>query len=264
MALGGGGENAQLNYIESYLGALGQYVGAGRNVQIDGAKIPVLFPGTKLNLKPMGTPGGVGSDFHDSLMRHTAAALNIDYESFSRDFKGASYASNRASMSVTGRFMQARKKMVADRLANNIYALVLEEEISKGNVPLPPGKDRSNFYEPLMKEAYTVASWIGSGSGQIDEMKETQAALMRIKGGLSTYEQEISKLGGDWREIFEQRAREEGVIEQLNLAFSLDAQKPGAKDRQATMADNPDKKAAKADKKAAKAAAEVISEVDPT
>lgn len=258
-ALGGGanGENANLAYIESYLGALQQYVGAGRNVHIDGAKIPVFFPGTKLNLKPMGTPGGVGSEFHDSLMRHTAAALGVDYESFSRDFKGASYASNRASMAVTGRFMGARKKMVADRTANNIYALVLEEEISKNNVPMPPGKDRRHFYEPLMKEAYTGATWIGAGSGQIDEMKETQAALMRIKGGLSTYEKEISKLGEDWRETFEQRAREEGIITKLSLSFSLDAQKPGAKDRQATMQDQTPKKKKKA---AAAVAAEVISE----
>ncbi len=241
-AMGGGSENAALGYIETYLEALGGYVGAGRNIQIDGAKIPVLFPGTKLNLKPMGTPGGVGSDFHESLLRHAAAALGVDYESLSRDFSKSSYASNRASMAVTGRFMQSRKKVVADRLANNIYALVIEEEIASDRVPLPAGKDRSHFYEPLMKEAYTQASWIGAGSGQIDELKETQAALMRIKGGLSTYEIEIAKLGGDWRERFEQRAREEGVIGKLNLAFSLDATKDGAKDRQNTMADNNDAK----------------------
>lgn len=237
-AMGGGTDNPHLGYIDSYLTALGQYIGAGRNVQIDGAKIPVFFPGTKLNLKPMGTPGGVGSDFHESLLRHVAAALGVDYESLSRDFSKSSYASNRASMAVTGRFMQARKKSVADRLANNIYALTLEEEISSGNVPLPSGKDRSHFYEKLMKEAYTQASWIGAGTGQIDELKETQAALMRIKGGLSTYEIEISKLGGDWRERFEQRAREDGVIGKLNLVFGLDATKDGAKDRQNTMTDD--------------------------
>jgi lambda family phage portal protein len=255
----GGTDNNPLAYVEAYLSALGAYVGAGRNVEIDGAKIPVFFPGTKLNLKPMGTPGGVGSDFHESLLRHCAAALGVDYESLSRDFSKSSYASNRASMSRTGQFMQARKKAVADRLANNIYALVLEEEISRDNLPLPPGKDRSHFYEPLMKEAYTVATWIGSGTGQIDELKETQAALMRIKGGLSTYEQEIAKLGGDWRENFAQRAREEGVIGKLNLAFSMDAQKEGAKDRQQTMEDNNDERPA--DKKKT-TKAEVASEIE--
>lgn len=238
-AMGGGtGENAHLAYIESYLGAVGQYVGAGRNVSIDGAKIPVFFPGTKLNLKPMGTPGGVGSDFHESLLRHTAAALGLSYEELSRDFSKSSYASNRASMSVTGRFMQSRKKLVADRLANAAYALVLEEWIARGEVPLPAGKSRNHFYEPLMKEAYTAASWIGSGAGQIDEMKETQAAIMRIKAGLSTYEIEIGKLGGDYRDVFEQLADEEGLAKKLNLTFVMEATKPGANDRQQTMKDD--------------------------
>jgi lambda family phage portal protein len=221
-AMGGGGENAHMKYIEAYLASLGSYVGAGKNIQIDGSKIPIFFPGTKLNLKPMGTPGGVGSDFHESLLRHLAASLNISYEELSRDFSKSSYSSNRASMAVTERFMSARKKMVADRFANAIYALVLEEEIANGNVPLPPGKDRRHFYEPLMKEAYTQATWIGSGTGQVDELKETQAAILRIKSGLSTYEIEIAKLGGDWRERFAQIAREQGVIGQTKIAVSLD------------------------------------------
>lgn len=253
-ALGGGGEGAHMNYINTFLEALTGYVGGGRNIQIDGAKIPVLFPGTTLNLKPMGTPGGVGSDFHESLLRHTAAALGISYEELSRDFSKSSYASNRASMSLTERHMNARKKSVADRFANALYALWLEEDISAGNLPLPPGKNRSHFYDALMKEAYTQATWIGSGAGQIDELKETQAALMRIKGGLSTYEIEIAKLGGDYRERFAQRAREEGIISKLSLSFSLDAQKPGAKDRQNTMSeDNTGSKPAKTTKKATKA-----------
>lgn len=216
----GGQEGAHLAYIESYLNALGNYVGAGRNMQIDGAKIPVFFPGTKLNLKPMGTPGGVGSDFHQSLLRHMSASLGVSYEELSHDFSQVSYSAARASMANTWRFMQSRKKIVADRLANNIYALVLEELIARGDVPLPAGKNRNHFYEPLMKEAYTAATWIGAGRGQIDELKETQAALARIDGGLSTYEQEIAQLGNDWRETFAQRKREQDAMEQAGLSFN--------------------------------------------
>lgn len=236
---GGASDSGWVDSIGQYLNALNAYIGSASNIQIDGAKIPHLFPGTKLNMKPMGTPGGVGSDFEESLQRNIAAALGLSYEEFSRDYSKTSYSSARASMVSTWRFMQSRKKNVADRLASSIYALVLEEEINAGNVPLPRGKTAAHFYEPLMKEAYSACSWIGAARGQIDELKETQAAILRIKSGLSTYEIEVSKLGLDFREVFEQRAREEGIIKAKGLAFSLDAQREGKKTAQNTLSDDP-------------------------
>lgn len=217
---------AMLGVYGAYMGALGQYLGAANNIRVDGAQIPHLFPGTKLTMQPAKTSGGVGTGFEESLMRHTAAALGLSYEEFSRDFSKSNYSSNRASMGVSARFMASRKKHVADRLADEIYALWLEEDMAAGDIPLPAGIKPDIFYAPLAKEAFTAASWIGSGSGQIDELKETQAALLRIAGGLSTWEREAARLGVDWRDLFAQRAREEGVIQKLGLDFDLSAKKP--------------------------------------
>lgn len=240
--IGGGGTGAGwMNSIGQYMDALQKYIEASSNIQIDGAKIPHLFPGTKLNMTPMGTPGGVGTDFEESLQRNIAAALGLSYEEFSKDYSKTSYSSARASMVSTWRFMQSRKKSVADRFASMVYALVLEEEINAGNVPLPKGKTAAHFYEPLMKDAYCSCTWIGASRGQIDELKETQAAILRIKSGLSTYEIEVSKLGLDYREVFEQRAREEGIIESKGLFFSLDAQREGRGLPQNTLRDDPKK-----------------------
>lgn len=238
-SLGGADNAGWINTIGQYMNALNDYIGNSSNINIDGAKIPHLFPGTKLNMTPMGTPGGVGSDFEESLQRNIAAALGLSYEEFSRDYSKTSYSSARASMVSTWRFMQSRKKNVADRLASAIYTLVLEEEINAGNLPLPPGKTAAHFYEPLMKDAYSACSWIGASRGQIDELKETQAAILRIKSGLSTYEIEVSKLGLDFREVFEQRAREEGIIKAKGLAFSLDAQREGKKTTQNVLSEDP-------------------------
>jgi lambda family phage portal protein len=220
--LPGQGNEAWLGQIGAYMAALNQYMEASGNIKLDSAKIPHLFPGTKLNLTPMGTPGGVGSDFEVSLLRHIAAALGLSYEEFSRDYTKTNYSSARASMANTWRFMQSRKKVVADRLANNIYQLCLEEMIAEKMLPLPPGMTRDYFYLPLMKEAFSVADWIGASQGQIDEMKETQAALLRVKGGLSTYERESARLGTDFRKNFEQLAREQKLIEKYDLNLNTD------------------------------------------
>ena len=58
--------------------------------------------------------------------------------------------------------------------------------------------------------------------GQIDELKETQAAVLRVQNGLSTYEDEIARLGGDWRKKFRQMSRERKMAKLLELPFAAD------------------------------------------
>jgi capsid protein len=144
----------------------------------------------------------------------------------SKDYSKVSYSSARTSIANTGRFMSARKKSVADRYATETFALWMEEDWNAGNLPRPRGKGLASFYDPLMKEAYTACTWIGSGTGQIDELKETQAAILRVQAGFTTFESECAKFGTDWREVFAQKAREEGLIETLGLTFSLSAKRP--------------------------------------
>lgn len=226
----GMGQNTFAQAMQGYMQSLMEYAGASKNIQIDGARIPHLFPGTKLKMQPMGTPGGVGTDYEESLLRNIAASLGLSYEQFSRDYTKTNYSSARASMGETWKYMNSRKKIVADRFASSIYALWLEEEIAAGNITLPPGKTRDWFYEPLVKDALTSAEWIGASRGQIDEKKETEAAILRIKNGLSTYEIEIARLGGDWREVFDQRAEEEGIIKQKQLNFTGKPAEPDSAD----------------------------------
>lgn len=224
--LGGAGD-AGLPWVEKYLGALSQYVGNSSNLAIDGVRIPHLFPGTKLTLKPAGQPGGVGTEFEASLLRHVSSSLGLSYEQFSRDYTKTNYSSARASMNETWKYMQAKKKMVTDRFATSVYLLWLEEEINRPDTDLPMPKGKGDFYVGLNKDAYGRCDWIGASRGQIDELKETQAAVLRINSGLSTYERESARLGIDFRDTFDQRAREEKMIKERGLTFQTQTSKPG-------------------------------------
>lgn len=234
----GAGQSGLGEVLGEYMTSLTDYLSGSSNISIDGVKMPHLFPGTKLNMQPMGTPGGVGTEFEESLLRHVASALGLSYEQFSRDYSKTNYSSARASMNETFKYMQGRKKAVADRLATAIYLLWFEEEINAGNIPLPNGVGPEVFYDPIKREALTSCSWIGASRGQIDELKETQSAIMRIRGGLSTYEDECARLGLDFRRVFRQRAREEKMLSELDLSFGLDASRPGANEAQKTMVDD--------------------------
>lgn len=234
-AMGGGDGSGFENAIGTYMSMLQEFLGASENIAIDGVKMPHLFPGTKLNLLPMGTPGGIGSDFEDSLIRKLAATFGVGFSEMSRNFSKFNYSGIKAEMALIERTMNAKKKFGADRAATQMYQLWVEEEIAAGNLPLPPGRNRTDFYRPLMKDAYTKCNWIASGRGQVDELKETQAAMLRIKAGLSTYEDEAAKLGRDWRELAAQRSKEEKVFVSLGLSYSLDAQRAGNNEARNTM-----------------------------
>lgn len=217
--------------LGSYMSILQNYFGQAGRMKIDGSMIPVLPPGTKFNSQGLGDTGEEGSAYEESLHRHTAAALGMSYAEYSKDWNGLSYTTARAAGSSMERFMRARKKVAADGAANFPYQLWLEEWVTRGNLPLPVGVRGSRiFYLPLIKEALCNASWIGSGSGQIDELKETQAALLRISGGLSTREKEIARLGDDWRPTMKQLAREAAAANALDLQFSTQIARPGGAD----------------------------------
>lgn len=213
-----GGEDGVEGLMADWMTAVNQYSDGAKNLSIGGVKIPFLPMGTKLQLRPAGSGGPLGTEFEQSLLRYVASAFGVSYEQLSRDYTNTNYSSARASMAETWKHMQARKKMVADRFANFVFRLWLEEQINNGQIEALKRANPPNFYEGLNAEALTACEWIGAGRGQIDEMKETQAAVLRLKTGLSTAEHEIARLhGGDYRNVFKQMKREQVLREGLGL-----------------------------------------------
>jgi len=221
-ALGGG--TGFRDALNPWMAALSEYAAGAKGLNIDGVRIPHLFPGTKLKINQAGDPKGVGTSFEQSLLRHIAASLGVSYEQLSKDYSSTNYSSARAAAAETEKHMKARKKMVADRFASLIFRLWFEEAINRGEIKsLSP--DAPNPYEGQNMDAYTACDWIGAHRGQIDELKETQAAALRIKYNLSTHEREVARLGEDYRDVLRQRGREQRLIEAEGLA--LDAATPG-------------------------------------
>lgn len=228
----GGTGNGLNEMLTGYMDSLTSFLAGAQNIKLDDSKIPHLFPGTTLKALSLGDPSGVGSDFETSLLRHTSAALGLSYEQFAKDYSKGNYAGIRASIGESNKYFLSRKKVVADRKAAAIYYLVMEEWINKGKIPLPKGMDAGILYDPIMREALLNHTWVGAPKGQIDEMKETQAAILRVDNHFSTLEDECAAFGKDWRKVLRQNAREKKMKKELGLDEPLDATKPGANDRQ--------------------------------
>lgn len=207
------------SYAQHFLSQVAEYSGGAKNMALDGVKIPHLFPGTKLNLLPAGKGGPLGQEFESSLLRYIAAALGVSYEQLAKDYTKTNYSSARAAMAETWKRMASIKRTVADRYATMIYRLWLEEVINKGVLDTLPSEARETgwLYEAQRLDALSRCDWIGASKGQIDELKETQAAILRLRHGLSTLEIEAGRLGQDWRTLTRQQAREMQVREEFDL-----------------------------------------------
>lgn len=215
--LGGGAGNntgeavqkAINGYIGGYFAEIAKYVGGSRGLALDGVKIPHLPPGSKLQLRPAGNGGPLGDDFEASLMRYIAAATGTSYEELSRDFTKTNYSGFKGAVSVTQRSTAATKKNTADKFATTIFRLWFEEAHNNGAFETLKRRKKINLYENQGLDLLTQCAWIGASFGQIDELKETQAAALRINAGLSTLADEAARLGKDWRQLLKQLKREQ-------------------------------------------------------
>lgn len=214
MALGAGdtvddGLNPTTQWMRDYLTAVNEYARGANNLHMDGAKIPVFAPGTKLRIQNPGASGPVGDKFEQSLLRYIASALDVSYEQLSRDYTQTNYSSARAALGETGKSMSSKKRIAADATADFEYRLWLEEAINYNHLECLKRRNVPLFYEGLNAEAYSSCEWVGAGQGQIDPLKETQASILKLKAGLTTKEVEIAKSsGGDYRKIARQISRE--------------------------------------------------------
>lgn len=215
---GADGQNPSIDWAETYLDGIAAYNDAAKALRVDGVKIPVLMPGTKLRIQAPGAESPLGETFETSMLRHIAASLGMSYEQLSRDFSKTNYSSGKAALGQTELHLAARKKLVADGAANFAYWGWFEEAVNKGQIETMKRRRMPSFYEGLNADAYCSCDWIGAGRGQVDEFKETQAATMRLRSMLSTHEYEIARIHGkDWRRVAKQISRERDIFKELDL-----------------------------------------------
>lgn len=223
------GAGPLVEYLKMFLNAASEYQGGSKNLALDGVRIPHLLPGTKLNLQTAGNPGGIGTNFEASLLRHFARAVGISHEEFSGDFASTNYSGARAAMTTTERTMRSVKRSFVEKAASDMLCNWLEEDLNREGTNAPMPRKAPSFYDALAREAYTAAKWIGEARGQLNEVQETQAAILRMNAGISSREKEAARLGEDWTELAEQRAREAELDKKLGLdAPTMDTKKdPG-------------------------------------
>jgi len=179
----------------------------GAGTWIEGA------PGTELQTVTANRPSSQYDPFFLACMKQIGMALQIPFEVLINHFS-SSYSASRAALLEFHESVIISRDEFTNSFCQPIYNEFLTEAVYKGRISAP-----GYLTNPDIKLAYSGAYWVGSGLKQLDEVKETTAAALRIEKGFSTIQHEASKLTGlDYKDIVRQRAREKQIAAQHGLS----------------------------------------------
>jgi lambda family phage portal protein len=184
-----------------------------KRLTMNGARMPILFPGERINTVTAARPTSNFADFEKAVLRNVASAGGLSAQQVSQDWSDVNYSSARAAMLEAYKTMDRRRIDFGIGFAAPIRSAWLEECHEVDDLPLPKGAPP--FVE--CRAAYGRAQWLGPGRGWIDPVAEKEGAVLGMEAGLSTLERECADQNLDWEEILDQRSREQAAFKARGL-----------------------------------------------
>jgi len=184
-----------------------------RRTMLGDARVPILFPGEKINAVSATRPSGNFQQFENAFLRNFAAATGLSAQQLSNNWSDVNYSSARGALLEAWKTMERRRHDFATGFAQPILASFMEESFEVDSYPLPA--NAPEFIE--CRAMYARADWMGPGRGWIDPVDEKKGAILGMDGALSTLQRECAEQGLDYEEVLEQRKREIDEFKRLGL-----------------------------------------------
>ncbi len=180
------------------------------SIELAPAAVVELGEGEKANIPAPGRPNANFEPFAIAIIKQMGAALEIPYEILIMAFTN-NYSASRAAILEFFKVIKMYREWFISDFCQPIYEEWLCEAVAKGRINAP-----GFFNDPIIKDAYCCTEWNGPSSGQLDPVKEVQAAELRVQGGYSTREKEATELTGtDFYKNVKQRKREEELLKEV-------------------------------------------------
>lgn len=185
------------------ISSMGEEKGDDKEFEMGSGAILDLLPYESIEIADPKRPNQAFDGFVLAIMRQVGVALEIPFELLVKHFT-ASYSAAQAALLEAWKFFKSRREWTAAVFCQPVYEAVITEAVARGHLKAP-----GFFSDPLIRQAYLGAEWIGPPRGQIDQLKEGRAARERVEMGISTLAEETAGLtGGDWERKHSQRAKE--------------------------------------------------------
>lgn len=224
---GGGG-----SYPGLTAGSQGISAQGNTEVSLEPGAVARLLPGESVSVIENKRPSQGVAPFSRFIRGGIAAALGLRQTDLDRDYSQANYSSLRAAQQDVQRSMRPLQDMLGRQIAGEVYQRILPELAVSAGVTIPSDSaGRRRFYRYDLQP---------DGFPYVDPLKDAQGIQALIDSGLTTRKDEIAKRGGDYRQVWEQLAAEQKLLDDLGLTLGdkLEAVAPAASDEPAPILDS--------------------------
>jgi lambda family phage portal protein len=193
-----------------------------KEVKLGSGALIGLRPGESIETADPKRPNANFDSFIKAILEQVGVSLEIPFEILIGHFS-ASYSASRAALLEAWRFFRGRRHWLATSFCQEVYENFLFEGVSLGRIVAP-----GFFSDPLIRNAYCGAIWIGEAPAQIDPRKEVDAAEKRLELCLTTRDEEtVAITGGDFESNFPRIKMEKAMLESIGIDFQKKSTLPG-------------------------------------
>lgn len=183
-------------------------------LRVGGASVIGLNEGENITAVDPKHPNSQFDTFVNSLCEQIGAAVGVPKEILLKSFQSSYSASRAALLEAWRHFNECRSWMISS-FCQPVYEEWLSEAVLKGRVYAP-----GFFEDPALRAAYSAASWVGPGMGQINPQQEAAGLLTLVENLKILSRSEARGLydGGDWESALSQMAWEQAQMEKTGIS----------------------------------------------
>lgn len=189
-----------------------------------------LLPNEELQSFQPGRPNPQFAPFIDAVAREIGAGTDLPQELLVKQFQ-ASYSASRAAMEMAWLFFRTDRARHVAQFCTPVYEDVISEAVARGLLKAP-----GFFSDPIRRQAWLGAVWMGPARPTIDPVKDANADKIYLEMGATSLTRiAAERFGQDLRVV--QRRRAQDGSEAASAAARAPAKAPDEPDDEGTDSD---------------------------
>ena len=193
---------------------------SGENSDSDGNQYEYLQAGMVMRLRPSESiesvnpsrPNTGAGAWIQTILRQVAVGVGLSYETVARDYSQTNYSSNRASQLEDRRRFRRWQSYLCGDLLQPVWDEFFNHCAMVDKKMFPSMEELLSHRRKYSNVEFQPPRW-----EWVDPSTEQSSSEASIKAFQSTYQDELSGRGANWKRVFEQRAREEKLLKKLGL-----------------------------------------------
>lgn len=135
-------------------------------------------------------PAGGFPQFVEAIATQIGASLEISKEILMKEFN-SSYSASRAALLEFWKLVKMRREWFVSDFLRPVYEIWMYEAVARGRIKAP-----GFFDDPIIRQAWLGAEFIGPSQGMLDPTKEISAEQMMCENGFSSRADSAIRLNG--------------------------------------------------------------------